>query len=41
MLKSDANYILITEIVLMSLFLIMNATDTLLQKMEQNITHII
>lgn len=30
--KSDANYILITEIVLMSLFLIMNATDTLLQK---------
>ena len=30
--KSDANYILITEIVLMSLFLIMNATDKLLQK---------
>ncbi|MDA3616045.1 4Fe-4S dicluster domain-containing protein [Polluticaenibacter yanchengensis] len=29
--RSDANYILITEIVLMSLFLIMNATDTLLQ----------
>ncbi|TXH21728.1 MAG: (Fe-S)-binding protein [Chitinophagaceae bacterium] len=29
--KSDANYILITEIVLMSLFLIMNASDTLLQ----------
>ena len=29
--KSDANYILITEIVLMSLFLIMNATDTVLQ----------
>ncbi len=30
--RSDANYILITEIVLMSLFLTMNATDTLLQK---------
>lgn len=30
--RSDANYILITEIVLMSLFLIMNATDTLLQQ---------
>ncbi len=29
--RSDANYILITEIILMSLFLIMNATDTLLQ----------
>ena len=29
--KSDANYILITEIVLMSLFLTMNAADTLLQ----------
>jgi heterodisulfide reductase subunit C len=29
--KSDANYILITEIVLMSLFLTMNATDTVLQ----------
>lgn len=29
--RSDANYILITEIVLMSLFLTMNATDTLLQ----------
>lgn len=29
--KSDANYILITEIVLMSLFLIMNATDQALQ----------
>ncbi len=28
---SDANYILITEIVLMALFLTMNATDTLLQ----------
>ncbi|MGZ5246354.1 MAG: 4Fe-4S dicluster domain-containing protein [Flavitalea sp.] len=30
--RSDANYILITEIVLMSLFLIMNATDGLLQQ---------
>ncbi|BAV07530.1 4Fe-4S dicluster domain-containing protein [Filimonas lacunae] len=30
--KSDANYILITEIVLMSLFLTMNAADTLLQQ---------
>ncbi|MDE3125245.1 MAG: (Fe-S)-binding protein [Bacteroidota bacterium] len=29
--RSDANYILITEIILMSLFLTMNATDTLLQ----------
>jgi len=29
--KSDANYILFIEIVLMSLFLIMNASDTLLQ----------
>ncbi len=29
--RSDANYILITEIVLMTLFLTMNATDTLLQ----------
>ena len=29
--KSDANYILITEIILMSLFLTMNACDTLLQ----------
>lgn len=29
---SDANYILFTEIVLMSLFLIMNASDTLLQQ---------
>src|SRR5690606_31857847 len=28
--RSDANYILITEIVLMALFLIMNAADTLL-----------
>ena len=29
--RSDANYILITEIILMTLFLTMNATDTLLQ----------
>ncbi|PZR28688.1 MAG: Fe-S oxidoreductase [Citrobacter freundii] len=29
--RSDANYILITEIVLMTLFLTMNASDTLLQ----------
>lgn len=30
--RSDANYILITEILLMSLFLTMNSTDTLLQQ---------
>jgi heterodisulfide reductase subunit C len=30
--RSDANYILITEIVLMSLFLLLNASDTLLIK---------
>jgi len=30
--RSDANYILITEIILMCLFLTMNATDTLLQQ---------
>jgi ferredoxin len=30
--RSDANYILITEIVLMSLFLIMNTCDTILQQ---------
>jgi ferredoxin len=30
--RSDANYILVTEIILMSLFLTMNATDTLLQQ---------
>lgn len=30
--RSDANYILITEIVLMGLFLTLNATDTLLQE---------
>lgn len=29
--RSDANYILITEVVLMSLFLLLNASDTLLQ----------
>ncbi len=29
--RSDANYILITEIILMSLFLTMNASDTILQ----------
>lgn len=29
--KTDANFILVTEIILMSLFLTMNATDTLLQ----------
>ena len=29
--RSDANYILITEIILMSLFLMLNASDTLLQ----------
>src|SRR4051794_3462012 len=29
--RSDANYILITEIILMSLFLTLNASDTLLQ----------
>ncbi len=30
--RSDANYILFTEIILMSLFLLMNASDTLLQQ---------
>lgn len=30
--RSDANYILVTEIVLMSLFLLLNASDTLLQE---------
>ncbi|KIC91816.1 (Fe-S)-binding protein [Flavihumibacter sp. ZG627] len=35
--RSDANYILITEIILMSLFLIMNAADTTLQ--ERNVGH--
>lgn len=32
--RSDANYILITEIVLMALFLTMNATDTILQQRD-------
>ncbi len=36
--RSDANYILITEILLMTLFLTMNASDTLLQ--ERNYGHI-
>ncbi len=35
--RSDANYILLVEIVLMSLFLIMNATDKVLQ--EQGAAH--
>jgi len=35
--RSDANYILITEIILMCLFLTMNASDTLLQ--ERNFGH--
>ena len=35
--RSDANYILITEIVLMALFLTMNAADTLLQ--QRGYTH--
>src|SRR5450432_1309636 len=30
--RSDANYILITEIILMSLFLLLNASDTLLEE---------
>ncbi len=37
--KSDANYILITEIVLMSLFLIMNATDKQLQTLGSEHYH--
>lgn len=32
--RSDANYILIAEIILMSLFIFMNATDTLLQERQ-------
>ncbi len=32
--RSDANYILITEIILMTLFLTMNASDTLLQQRQ-------
>ncbi|RYG05491.1 MAG: (Fe-S)-binding protein [Chitinophagaceae bacterium] len=35
--RSDANYILVTEVILMSLFLIMNATDTILQ--QQGVDH--
>jgi heterodisulfide reductase subunit C len=35
--RSDANYILITEIILMTLFLTMNASDTLLQ--DRHVTH--
>lgn len=35
--RSDANYILITEIILMSLFLTMNACDTVLQ--DNNYSH--
>ncbi len=35
--RSDANYILIAEIIIMSLFLTMNATDTLLQ--ARNYSH--
>ena len=35
--RSDANYILITEIILMTLFLTLNASDTLLQ--ERNYGH--
>lgn len=35
--RSDANYILISEIILMTLFLTMNATDTLLQ--ERGVGH--
>jgi ferredoxin len=35
--RSDANYILITEIILMGLFLMLNASDTLLQ--ERNYSH--
>ncbi len=38
--RSDANYILITEIILMSLFLIMNATDQLLQASGNEHYHI-
>ncbi len=35
--RSDANYILITEIILMTLFLLLNASDTLLQ--QRNFGH--
>lgn len=37
--KSDANYILIAEIILMSLFLLMNAADRALQIQEQSHYH--
>ncbi|MBU3713799.1 MAG: (Fe-S)-binding protein [Ferruginibacter sp.] len=37
--RSDANYILITEIILMSLFLIMNASDRALQIQESEHYH--
>lgn len=39
--RSDANFILLTEIILMSLFLFMNASDTLLQARgaEHYVTH--
>ncbi|MCX8021092.1 MAG: (Fe-S)-binding protein [Chitinophagaceae bacterium] len=39
--RSDANYILIAEIILMTLFLVMNASDTLLQQRgaEKYATH--
>jgi ferredoxin len=37
--RSDANYILVTEIVLMTLLLTMNATDTLLQQRGQTAYH--
>ena len=35
--RSDANYILITEIILMTLFLTLNASDSLLQ--QRNFGH--
>lgn len=35
--RSDANYILLSEIILMTLFLTMNASDTLLQ--QRNVNH--
>lgn len=38
--RSDANYILITEIVLMTLFLVLNASDTLLQS-RSTVLHIV
>jgi ferredoxin len=36
--RSDANYILITEIILMTLFLFLNASDTLLEQRTLNFT---